>query len=57
MSYIFSRTEGEAQEHLFPRYTRDEENQDLFATYQEMLDMLGMIYKNQYYMEDSRLAY
>jgi hypothetical protein len=33
MSYVFNRTEGEANDHLFPRYTRDEENTDPFTLY------------------------
>jgi hypothetical protein len=33
MSYIFNRTEGEANDHLFPRYTRDTDNADAFTSY------------------------
>jgi Zinc knuckle len=57
MSYIFGRTEGDAQEHLYPRYTEDEENEDPYTSYQEMFETLDAIYKNAHQAQDSRHAY
>lgn len=57
MSYIFGRTEGDAQEHLYPRYTEDEENEDPYTSYQEMFETLDAIYKDAHQVTDSRTAY
>ena len=57
MSYIFGRTEGDAQEHLYPRYTEDEENEDPYTSYQEMFETLDAVYKNAHQVQDSRHAY
>jgi hypothetical protein len=57
MSYIFNRTEGEANDHLFPRYTRDPDNTDPFTSYEEMLATLDTIYKNPFLVRDSRNQY
>jgi Zinc knuckle len=57
MSYVFNRTEGEANDHLFPRYTRDEENTDPFASYLQMLRALDAIYKDPFHVRNSRNAY
>ena len=57
MSYIFGRTEGDAQEHLYPRYTEDEENENPYTSYQEMFETLDAIYKNAHQVQDSRQAY
>jgi hypothetical protein len=57
MSYIFNRTEGEANDHLFPRYTRDADNANPFTTYREMLATLDSIYKNPFLVRDSRNQY
>jgi hypothetical protein len=49
---------GEANDHLFPRYTRDPDNPDPFISYQDMLATLDSIYKNQpLYVRDSRNQY
>jgi hypothetical protein len=56
-SYIFGCTEGEAQQHLYPRYTSDEENDNPYLDYAEMLVTLDDIYRNRYHKEDSRAAY
>jgi Zinc knuckle len=57
MSYVFERTEGEAQKHLYPRYTRGPNNLDPFKTYEEMLAFLDTIYLNTNQVQDSRYAY
>jgi hypothetical protein len=56
-SYIFGCTEGEAQQHLYPRYTSDEENDNPYLDYTEMLVTLDDIYRNRYHKEDSRATY
>jgi hypothetical protein len=57
MSYVFKSTQGDAQRHLLPRYTRKTTNLDPFRTYQEMLDLLDSIYVNTNHVQDSRYAY
>jgi hypothetical protein len=57
MSYIFNRTKGEANDHLFHRYTRDTDNVNPFTSYQEMLTTLDTIYKNPFLVRDSRSQY
>jgi hypothetical protein len=57
MSYVFKSTQGDAQRHLLPRYTRKPTNLDPFRTYQEMLDLLDSIYINTNHVQDSRYAY
>jgi hypothetical protein len=57
MSYVFDRTGGEAQKHLYPRYTRGPSNLDPFRTYEEMLTFLDTIYLNTNQVQDSRYAY
>ena len=56
-SYIFGCTEGEAQQHLYPRYTSDAENDNPYLDYTEMLTTLDDIYRNRYHKEDSRAEY
>jgi zinc knuckle protein len=56
-SFIFDCTEGEAQQHLYPRYTSDAENDNPYIDYTEMLTTLDDIYRNRYHKEDSRAAY
>ena|ERR1700733_14636822 len=57
MRYIFNRTEGEANKHLHPRYTCNEDNKDLFELIQEMFDLLDSIYRNRYHVRNSRNVY
>jgi hypothetical protein len=57
MSYVFKSTQGDAQRHLLPRYTRKPTNLDPFQTYSEMLDLLDSIYINTNHVQDSRYAY
>lgn len=57
MAYLFSHTEGEAQEHLFPRFDESPANITPYTSYQEMLDTLDPIYENPYHVRDSRTAY
>jgi len=55
--YVFGQTEGEAMEHLFPRYTRDPDNTDPYQSYEEMFATLDSAYKNPHLVRDSRSAY
>jgi hypothetical protein len=57
MSYLFNCTKGDAQKHLYPRYTRDKRNQNPFTSYEDMLDTLDSIYLNAFEERDSRNAY
>jgi hypothetical protein len=57
MSYIFNCTKGDAQKHLYPRYTRDKRNQNPFSSYEDMLDTLDSIYLDVFEERDSRNAY
>jgi hypothetical protein len=57
MSYVFKSTQGDTQRHLLPRYTYKPTNLDPFRTYQEMIDLLDLIYINTNYVQDSRYAY
>jgi len=36
MAYVFGRTEGDAREHLQPRYTRDVGNTEPYTSVKEM---------------------
>src|SRR5579862_1441765 len=55
MIYIFSRTGGDAQRHLQPRY--DEESDNAFSTDTEMIDYLASIYEDPYRVQNARLEY
>ncbi len=55
MLYVFSRTSGDAQKHLQPRY--DEDSQTRFTTAKEMLTYLASIYVNPNLVRDSRAQY
>jgi hypothetical protein len=57
ISYVFKRTEGKAQKHLFPRYTRGPRNVDPFKSYEEMLVYLDTIYINSNQVQDSKHEY
>jgi Zinc knuckle len=57
MSYVFNHTEGEAQEYIFPRYTRNADNVDLSTSYHEMLATLDTNYLNPHRVRDSKNAY
>jgi hypothetical protein len=57
MRYLFNRTKGDANEHLYPRYTSEEENQNPYTSHQEMFATLDSVYKNQFQVRDSRNAY
>jgi Zinc knuckle len=55
MTYVFSRTSGDAQAHLEPRYT--EEAEDPFLTDREMIDYLASIYEDPHRVQNARLEY
>jgi hypothetical protein len=57
MSYLFNCTKGDAQKHLYQRYTRDKRNQNPFISYEDMLDLLDSICLNVFEERDSRNAY
>ena len=57
MLYLFNRTEGDAQNHLHPRYTRDASNTDPYTLVAEMWETLDMIYVNPHLVRDSRNEY
>jgi Zinc knuckle len=57
MLYLFNRTEGDAQDHLHPRYTRDPGNKDPYTSVEEMWETLDTIYVNPHLVRDSRNAY
>jgi hypothetical protein len=55
MIYVFSRTGGDAQEHLSPRY--DEGSGDPFLSSKEMIDYLASIYEDPHKVQNARLDY
>ena len=55
MAYVFSRTGGDAQAHLHPRYT--ETSEDPFLTDQEMINYLSSIYEDPHKVQNARLKY
>lgn len=55
MTYVFSRTSGDAQTHLEPRYS--EESEDPFLTDREMIDYLAAIYEDPHKVQNARLEY
>jgi hypothetical protein len=55
MTYVFSRTGGDAQGHLQPRY--DEDSEDPFLTDQEMIVSLASIYEDPHKVQNARLEY
>ena len=57
MSYVFNRTKGDAQKHLYSRYTRDKKNRNPFASFEDMLDLLDFIYLDKFEERNSRNAY
>jgi hypothetical protein len=57
MLYLFNRTEGDAQDHLHPRYTRDPGNMDPYASTVQMWQTLDAIYVNPHLVRDSKNAY
>jgi hypothetical protein len=57
MRYLFNRTRGTANKHLYPRYTSEEDNQNPYTTYQEILATLDSVFKNQHQARDSRNKY
>jgi hypothetical protein len=54
-AYVFSRTGGDAQNHLLPRY--EDGSIDLFPTSQSMIDFLATIYEDPYKVQNARLEY
>jgi hypothetical protein len=46
--YVYRRTEGEAREHLTPRYTNKS-----FETAQAIIDYLATIYVNRYKVQNA----
>jgi hypothetical protein len=57
MLYLFGRTEGDAQDHLHPRHTRDPDNTNPYSTLAEMWGTLDAIYINPHLVRDSKNAY
>jgi hypothetical protein len=57
MSYVFNCTKGEANDYLYPRYTRDKENTDPFTSHLQILCTLDAIYKDPFYVYNSCNAY
>jgi zinc knuckle protein len=57
MLYLFGCTEGDAQDHLHPRHTRDPDNTDPYSTLAEMWGTLDAIYINPHLVRDSKSAY
>jgi hypothetical protein len=55
MTYVFSRTGGDAQKHLRPRYA--DESDDPFATEQEMIAHLVSIYEDPFQTQNARQDY
>jgi hypothetical protein len=55
MAYIFNRTEGAARQHLQPRYLSGED--DEFATADDMIAHLRIIYTNHFKQENALRAY
>lgn len=56
MTYVFSRTGGDAQRHLQPRYD-DEESKDPFLTADDMVKYLSSIYEDPHKVQNARLEY
>jgi hypothetical protein len=55
MTYVFSRTGGDAQAHLQPRYAED--SGEPFLTDSEMIDYLASIYEDPHKVQNARLEY
>jgi hypothetical protein len=55
-TYVFSRTGGDAQRHLFPRFDA-ENSDDAFSTAKEMLDHLAAVYEDPYKVQNARVEY
>jgi len=55
MEYVFSRTLGDAQRHLLPRF--DEDSPMRFISFHEMLQHLASIYVNPNKVRDAQYAY
>jgi hypothetical protein len=55
MIYVFNCTTGNAQKHLLPRYAKDSTTR--FATADEMIQHLALIYINPHKVRDARYAY
>ena len=51
MEYLFSRTLGDAQKHLLPRF--DEDSPMRFTSFREMLQYLASIYVNPNKVRDA----
>jgi hypothetical protein len=55
MTYVFSRTGGDAQKHLQPRY--DDDSKDPFLTVDDMIKYLSNIYEDPHKVQNARLNY
>ena len=55
MAYVFSRTGGDVQTHLRPRYAQD--SVDPFALEEEIIIYLSSIYKDPFKVLNTRLNY
>jgi hypothetical protein len=55
MTYVFSRTGGDAQKHLQPRY--DEDSQDPYHSVKDMLDHLTAIFEDPHKVQNACINY
>lgn len=55
--YLFNRTKGDANKHLYPRYTSEESNRNPYTDYREMFKTLDSIYLNPFQTRDARNQY
>jgi hypothetical protein len=57
MIYTFNRTEGAAQEHLYPRHANQHGNKQPYTTWREMIVTLDAIYIAPHIQRNARNAY
>ena len=55
MAYVFSRTGGDAEKHLRPRYSKDSD--DPFLSEEDMVDHLTSVFEDPFQAENARRAY
>ena len=56
MAYVFGHTKGDAQKHLFPRYS-GETDQAVYSNHQEMITTLDTNFINKFHVRESKIAY
>jgi hypothetical protein len=57
MRFLFGCTKGDANKHLYPRYTSEESNLNPYTSRQEMFATLDAAFKNHHQVRDSRNEY